>query len=1211
MAASYDGSIRINTKLNTQGFNTGINSMMKSLGKLAAAVGIAFSVAALVNFGKQAVDLASDLQEVDNVVSKSFGNMRSEMDALANSAVKNLGMSKLTAYQTGSTFMAMGKSMVDSVEDAKNMALELTKLTGNMSSFYNVKQDIASTALKSIYTGETETLKQFGVVMTETNLKQFALEQGIQKQISAMTQSEKVMLRYKYVTEQLSFIGNDFLDTQNSWANQTRILSEQWKELLSILGGGLISVLTPVVQWLNNIVSALINVANMIGQIMSSVFGIQAQKFGAGEVEDAYAGIAGSAGAAADATDEYGNAVEKAGKKAKGALAAFDDLNVLQQNQSSGSGTASGGSGSGIGNIKTEPLEATDGFVGKLNPKIQKLIDMLGPLRDALSELWNEGLKQLMDFSGKTLEDFYHNFLKPVGTWALSEDGLPRLVRITNELLKGINWNKLRSSLSEFYKQLARLTILIFDSLLDFYDYFLKPIAQWTINKGLVTLLDILTDFSKKINWELINKGLEAFYKVLAKFAIGIGDGLLSFLKVAYELISPALAGIINLLAAGFEALFNALLLIPDGVLEALGGALGGMLSVIITYQAATGIMDALKTAWTGLYCALDDGLKVIASHPYVAIAAGIAAIIGAVVAFEDAVKEREEIALYGKTVSDLAVDIEQSAKAIRDRVDASKEYVEDAGIAEMAMAEDLAKKYYDLAEKENISNSEKELMKEYASELVELIPELSSQIDSETGYLSLQKDEMYKLIEAQKEYYRLQAAKEQLVDAYKTQLDAEKSLRESSDLTKEAQERYNDALADYRAQTEEYYNHPYDFATPPDYQSVHNAKEAWEELAASTDEAQSAYDKAQESIEYLNGVIEESNKKLSDSKQYGENYPTGLAEGINSSADLAAKAATSMTESVNEATASGLDEHSPSKVAYGFGEFYVQGFNNGIIENASTTNDTIAEWVSGIKEQMSVETWGEVFLGMQEAFTTTLDTVIAGWDERMSAWWEESVYPWFSEENWCEMLEEYQSAITTSLEDTISEWDNLMAAWWDTSVMPYYEITRWQTLGENMRKGLYAGMKGMVIDTTNLLNMIIKAFEEMANEAVESVNSIIEGYNKIAKEIGKSPVSTVGSVKLSRIPIPKLAQGAVIPPNNQFLAILGDQTSGKNIEAPASLIKDMVKEGLSEVGANAGMAAPATINLYLNGDKFAQAAVPDILAELRRSGYDLEPIGG
>lgn len=388
--AQYDGSIRINTKLNTDGFNSGIKSMMGSLGGITKLLGIALSTASLIKFGKEAIGLASDLAEVDNVVNKAFGNMRSEMDALADSAIKNLGMSRLMAYQTGSTFMSMGKSMIANSEDAKNMALSLTKLTANMASFFNVSQDLASIALKSIYTGETETLKQYGVVMTEVNLKQFAQEQGIRKSYAAMTQSEKVMLRYQYVMNQLSYIGDDFIDTQDSWANQTRILSEQWKELLTILGSGLITVLTPIVKGLNMIVSALINVGNTISNILSSVFGIQMQQMSAtaAAAED----VAGGYADAADSMGDYADATKKAAKAAKGALAPFDDLNVLQKDTSSGSGSGSGGS-SGMQIQPVDPSAQTSA-IDQIQNKYKKFFDYINMLKDnfvkGFQSSWNE-----------------------------------------------------------------------------------------------------------------------------------------------------------------------------------------------------------------------------------------------------------------------------------------------------------------------------------------------------------------------------------------------------------------------------------------------------------------------------------------------------------------------------------------------------------------------------------------------------------------------------------------------------------------------------------------------------------------------------------------------------------------------------------------------------------------------------------------------------
>lgn len=432
--AYYDGSIRINTKLNTQGFTTGVQRMTASLGRLAAAVGIAFSVGALVKMGQQAIDLASDIQEVDNVVSKSFGNMRGEMDALANTAIEKLGMSRLTAYQTGSTFMSMGKSMLTSAEDAKDMALALTELTGNMSSFYNVTQDVASTALKSIYTGETETMKQFGVVMTEANLQQFAYEQGIKKTISAMTQSEKVMLRYKYVAEQLSFIGSDFADTQNSWANQTRILSEQWKELLSILGSGLISVLTPVVKGLNGILSSLISIANAAGKIISDVFGIETQQLSinAGSVEDA-----------ADAMVDYGNATEEAAKKAKNATAAFDDLNVLQQEQSS---TSTGGVSGGF--TSTGVVQETESFSTQVNGKLTQFMERVKAVL--------EEVKAIFDSFGSgdflTAGEGVSNLVTGIFKWfskAIKKVDWKKIGNNIGDFLKGINWVEVLSSLAD------------------------------------------------------------------------------------------------------------------------------------------------------------------------------------------------------------------------------------------------------------------------------------------------------------------------------------------------------------------------------------------------------------------------------------------------------------------------------------------------------------------------------------------------------------------------------------------------------------------------------------------------------------------------------------------------------------------------------------------------------------------------------------------
>lgn len=414
------------------GATKSIGSLKSSLKGIIGTLGLVFSLKALINFGQQAIDVASDLTEVDNVVQKAFGNMRGEMDALADSSIKNLGISRLEAYQTGSTFMAMGKSMLTSSQDAKDMALNLTKLSANMASFFNTSNKYAAIALKSIYTGETETLKQYGVVMTEVNLKQFALAQGISKSYNEMSQSEKVMLRYQYVMQQLGYIGDDFIDTQDSWANQTRVLKEQWKEFLGVLGTGIITVLTPLVKALNMIMGRMIAIAKSIGSVLSSVFGIQIQS--ANQVSGAISDTAGAFDDVTTAIGDYDTATKKASKTASKSLASFDKLNNTMTSQSD-SGTGAGGAGGGGGLATPDISSGTDSAIDQTNSKINTILDSVKKRLLELVDLVKKGFKNGLgtDFDasikrtqkhlasiGKQLQDIFTNpsVINAADNWA-------------------------------------------------------------------------------------------------------------------------------------------------------------------------------------------------------------------------------------------------------------------------------------------------------------------------------------------------------------------------------------------------------------------------------------------------------------------------------------------------------------------------------------------------------------------------------------------------------------------------------------------------------------------------------------------------------------------------------------------------------------------------------------------------------------------------
>lgn len=470
---------QISTSMN--GATKSMGSLKSSLKGIIGTLGLVFSLKALINFGQQAVEVSSDLTEVDNVVQKAFGNMRGEMDALANSSIKNLGISRLEAYQTGSTFMSMGKSMLTSSQDAKNMALNLTKLSANMASFFNSSNKYAAIALKSIYTGETETLKQYGVVMTEVNLKQFALAQGISKSYNEMSQSEKVMLRYQYVMQQLGYIGDDFIDTQDSWANQTRVLKEQWKEFLGVLGTGIITVLTPLVKALNMIMGRMIAIAKSIGSVLSSVFGIQIQS--ANQVSGAISDTADAFDDASTAVGDYDTATKKASKTASKSLASFDKLNNTMTSQSD-SGTGAGGAG-GAGLTTPDISSSTDSAIDQANSKINTILDSVKKRLLELVDLVKKGFKDGLgtDFDASIKRTQKH--LTSIGKQLQNIFTNPNVINAAN------NWaNNVAYALGQLVGSMVSIGQTIVENLVGGVDSFLSKDSGY-ITDRIVGLFDI------------------------------------------------------------------------------------------------------------------------------------------------------------------------------------------------------------------------------------------------------------------------------------------------------------------------------------------------------------------------------------------------------------------------------------------------------------------------------------------------------------------------------------------------------------------------------------------------------------------------------------------------------------------------------------------------------------------------------------------------
>lgn len=542
-----DGTVIIDTRIDTKGIDTGISTMKSQFGKLSGIVrkigtivGAAFAVKQLVQFGKEAIQLGSDLAEVQNVVDVTFGNLSGEVDSFAKNAVTQFGLSELSAKQFTSTMGAMLKSMGFTERAAADMGMSIAGLAGDIASFYNLGTEEAFYKIRSGISGETEPLKQLGINLSVANLEQYALTQGITKSYNAMTQQEQALLRYNYLLSVTSDAQGDFSRTSESWANQTRILSEQFNSLKATIGRGLINAFTPVIRVINTVLAGLQAVANVFRQVTALLFGKAAS---GGTTQKALEGVADGYGAAAEGAEDLAKGTKAAGEAAKRSLAPFDEITKLSEEAATGGGGSGTGGGYGGGLDLGIPSFGSELIEDTISPQIQAIVDKIlylieplrnidfAPLRESLANLGGK-FRELGATIGDALEWAWFNLLVPLATWAI-EDLAPATVDLLASALGFLN---------DVLEALQPLGQWLWDN-------FLHPIAEWT--GGII--VDVLKDTSnylKKIgDWVKGHKeAIENIAIVVASFA------------AAWELVNAAvlvwnaISGLAAVLTTGFGA---------------------------------------------------------------------------------------------------------------------------------------------------------------------------------------------------------------------------------------------------------------------------------------------------------------------------------------------------------------------------------------------------------------------------------------------------------------------------------------------------------------------------------------------------------------------------------------------------------------------------------------------------------------------------------
>lgn len=586
------------------GFTSGASTATKKSFSLASAIGKVYATYWALFRGFKllgdAIDISSSLTEVENVVRQTFGQYESLINNFAKTSIEKFGMSELSAKQFASRFQAMGTALDIPQGKMAKMSIRLTELAGDMASFYDVSQEDIAKSLQSVFSGTTAPMRRYGIDLTQATLKEWALKQGLDANVSSMTQAEKAMLRYQYVLAHTTNITGDFKRTQDSWHNQITMLRENFKALGAVVGGGLINAFKPFIKVLNAVLQKVISFAEMVTNALGSIFGwrYEASK-GAG-----ISGLADDIGSASDGMDDLSDAAGSAGKNTGGiaknakkakkeiqqATRAFDELKVISKqskDNTSGSGnkgssSGSGGSG-GSGGGDTGKLVKTDTIYKDFVSNIKDLEGLgkaiSGALIDAMRGIDWDSIYAAADGFGTGLAQFLNGLFEgQKGTTLFGELGrtianaLNTVLHALDSFGETFNWKQFGNSIA--------------DGINKFFQNFDFALLAKTLNSWAQGAFDAVTTALSKISWKDVWKGVKEFLSNLDVKTVAIIIGALTIKKIL-----------------GLHLAKKALEIIGTSISKAIAGSLASRLGVEIAANSTIGsvLSDALSKKISGL----------------------------------------------------------------------------------------------------------------------------------------------------------------------------------------------------------------------------------------------------------------------------------------------------------------------------------------------------------------------------------------------------------------------------------------------------------------------------------------------------------------------------------------------------------------------------------------------------------------------------------
>jgi hypothetical protein len=959
-------------------FSKSAGNARNSAFSLAGAIGKFYATYWMVIRGlglfRNAIDISSDLTEVENVVRTTFGNMEYKVNDFVQNSIQQFGMSELSVKQYASTFQAMGTAMdvggkqienanrflngatdgyIGLSDSMSDVSLNLTKLTADMASFYDKDQAYVAKDLQSVFTGMVVPLRKYGLDLTQATLKEWAMKNGMDADIKSMTQAEKAMLRYQYVLANTTAAQGDFARTADTWANQVRILKQSFQQLGSIIGGALINAFKPFLRTLNFVMQKVISFATTVTNALGAIFGWKFEVSSGGVADD----WSDAASSADDLADSTGKAADNT-KKMKTNLLAIDELNVLNPDDSNsgfgGSGSGAGGAGGGAG---SGGLVKTDTIWKDFESNIKDLYQLGEYIRDALigameSIDWDSVYEKARNF-GTGLAKFLNGlFAGSNGITLFGEVGKTIASALNTVVYAALSFGK-EFNFEQFGYNIA-------DGINNFFATFDFAALAETLNTWANGILKVASESITNIDWKKVFEGVGNVVFNLDASAI-VEVALLSLTwKNKTQILKTAGTTLLNIFTGGIT-LTKVLV-----SLKKISFALPGTPAFDVV---ATSILDTIgeciknlipdwaNRALSRIGAGLVAGAVGGSWFPGVGTIAGaiIGAITGAISAIEIDGQGILKI-IFDKIFNfDLTSSMFDSAREnfAKGGINIVLGIIDGiAGVLDFVVEPiaDLFTCVWDALCNVFGIHSPAETMKPIGRYIVlGIIEGLSNTIDEFIGTL-----ENF----ASRSIAYLNEKVPEIISSI--------SIFFREDLPQNIKEAFDNVMKKFS----EWKNNAVLFVT-------------------------------EKVPEIANGIID-AFKNLKDNLfDIGKNAINGLWDGMKNTWDTVKTGISDFVSGITTVFTDGLDIHSPSRVMAEIGGYTIAGFNNGIIENIQTTMNSIHEWISNIEAVLAPEVWANIFNNIIRGFQYKWLEFRTFWNSSLNAWWNANVTPWFAVAKW------------------------------------------------------------------------------------------------------------------------------------------------------------------------------------------------------------------